>query len=407
MTSKERMAVVMRKGVPDRVPAMCQLSLGHYFLQADLRPLDVWFTSAGFAEALLRLRERYGFDGLLVNLPGRDPAWMEDVARIEATSEGEVVHWKDGARTIAPPDDSCRHEPAPDRPGRPDFASFVPGDLARIDDFPLYTWGVYHVPVLRGKRPGPLAEVPPWMLATVDEALRRAGADASVHAEVFSPFTHFMELFGYEGGLMGLADDPAKGEAILEGLTAAPVALALAYAARGIDALLVSSAFAGAGFISKAYYERFVLPYERRLIAAVKAKRPDLPVYTHTCGAIGDRLDLMEATGLDGIDTLDPPPLGTVELAEAKRRLGGRVFLKGNVDSVNTLLRADDAAFEAALRRTLAAGKPGGGYIFSTACSVAPCVGPERLMRFRELAEREGRYELTPRRQERQGYSRE
>ena len=287
MTSRERMAVAMRKGVPDRVPVMCQLSLGHYFLNAGLRPLDVWFTSGGFAEALVRLRERYGFDGVLVNLPGRDPAWREDVARIEVTPEGEVVHWKDGGRTVVPPDDSCRHEPAPCRTGRPDFASFVPGDLARIDDFPLYTWGVYHVPVLRGKRPGPLSDVPPFMLATVDEVLRRVGADVSVHAEVFSPFTHLMELFGYEAALMGLADDPAKGEAILDRLAAAPVALALAYAARGVDAILVSSAFAGAGFISKRYYERFVLPVERRLIAAIHAARPGLPVYTHTCGAIG------------------------------------------------------------------------------------------------------------------------
>jgi hypothetical protein len=392
MTPKERMAAAMRKEIPDRVPAMCQLSLGHYFLHAGLPTTEIWFTSAGFAEALVRLRERYGFDGILVNLPGRAPAWKEDVARIDETPEGQTVSWKDGATTFFPRDDSPRHQHAPGRPGRPDFASFTPEDLDRVDDFPLYTWGVYHVPVLRGKKPGLLTEIPPYMLSTLDEAVRRAGPGISIHAEVFSPFTHFMELFGYEAALMGLADDPARGEAILERLSAAPEALALAYSARGADAILVSSAFAGAGFISKKYYERFVLPHERRLIRAIKAARPGLPVYTHTCGAIGDRLDLMEATGLDGIDTLDPPPLGTVELEEAKRRLGTRVFLKGNVDSVNTLLRKDRAACEADLRRTLAAGKPGGAYIFSTACSVAPRVEPDRLILFRDLAEREGRY---------------
>jgi uroporphyrinogen-III decarboxylase len=392
MTPKERMAAAMRKETPDRVPAMCQLSLGHYFLRAGLPPVDLWFTSAGFAEALLRLRERYGFDGVLVNLPGRDPTWKEDVARIDETPEGQIVSWKDGASTTFPRDDSPRHQPLRSRPVRADFAFFKPEDLDRIDDFPLYAWGVYHVPVLRGKKPGLLTEVPPSMLSTLDEVIRRAGAEVSVHAEVFSPFTHFMELFGYEAALMGLADDPARGEAILDRLSAAPEALALAYAARGADAILVSSAFAGAGFISRKYYERFVLPFERRLIRSIKAARPGLPVYTHTCGAIGDRLDLMEATGLDGIDTLDPPPLGTVELEEAKRRLGTRVFLKGNVDSVNTLLRKDRAGCEEDLRRTLAAGKPGGAYIFSTACSVAPRVEPDRLTLFRELAEREGRY---------------
>lgn len=53
----------------------------------------------------------------------------------------------------------------------------------------------------------------------------------------------------------------------------------------------------------------------------------------HTCGAIGDRLELMAETGTDGIDTLDPPPLGTVDL----------------------------------------------GYILSTACSVPPHAPPENM----------------------------
>ncbi len=63
-----------------------------------------------------------------------------------------------------------------------------------------------------------------------------------------------------------------------------------------------------------------------------------MPVYIHTCGDIGDRLELMADTGIDGIDTLDPPPLGSVDLDDAKRRVGDRVFFKGNIDPVNTLL---------------------------------------------------------------------
>ena len=64
-----------------------------------------------------------------------------------------------------------------------------------------------------------------------------------------------------------------------------------------------------------------------------------LPIYTHTCGEIGDRLQLMVETGIDGIDTLDPPPLGSIDLEEAKKQIGERVFFKGNIDPVNTLLR--------------------------------------------------------------------
>ena len=52
MTSRERMAAAMHHQVPDRVPVMCQLAVGHYFLYTGLPPHAIWFTSEGFAEAL-------------------------------------------------------------------------------------------------------------------------------------------------------------------------------------------------------------------------------------------------------------------------------------------------------------------------------------------------------------------
>jgi uroporphyrinogen-III decarboxylase len=199
-----------------------------------------------------------------------------------------------------------------------------------------------------------------------------------------------MELFGYENALMSLVMDAGKAEALLDRLTGAAVAWAAAQARHGVDAVLISSAFAGAGLISPAMYRQFVVPYERRVTEAVKAL--GVPVYTHTCGRIGDRLELMEATGTQGLDTLDPPPLGNVELAEAKERVGQRLFLKGNLNSVALLEyeTAEQVTAEASQRLRL--GKPGGGYILSSACSVAPHVQPWKLELLTPLAEELGRY---------------
>ncbi|MGI9428503.1 MAG: uroporphyrinogen decarboxylase family protein, partial [Bythopirellula sp.] len=122
-----------------------------------------------------------------------------------------------------------------------------------------------------------------------------------------------------------------------------------------------------------------VLPYETKLINDIRADYPDLKIYTHTCGGIGDRLDLMLRTGLDGIDTLDPPPLGTVELDEAAPKIQGKAFIKGNLDPVNTLLYGDEQKVREAVEQRLQIAKPAGGYILSTACSVAPAVKPELL----------------------------
>ena len=64
----------------DRVPVMCQLSVGHYLLNTHVTPVDLWFTSEGFAEALVTLQRRYRFDGILINLLGTDPAVAQERA---------------------------------------------------------------------------------------------------------------------------------------------------------------------------------------------------------------------------------------------------------------------------------------------------------------------------------------
>jgi hypothetical protein len=394
MNGKQRIAMAMQHKQPDRVPVMCQLSLGHYFLNAGLPPHRVWFTSEGFAEAMVRLQRRYRFDGILINIPGRPADILDDVARIEKTSDGgEKLIWKNGDYTIVPPNDSAHHYAADgSTPKRADFATLDPDKLDGLDDLTGYIWNTYHVPRLAGKaKPGPLSETPEYFHRTFDLVKAAVGDEVSVHEEVFSPFTHLMELFGYEEALMGLMTDPAKCHVLLDRLTVASIAMGVAQARRGADAVLISSAFAGGGFISREMYREFVVPYERRLTDAIRPT--GVPVYTHTCGRIGDRLELMAETGIDGLDTLDPPPLGNVELAEAKRAVGDRLFIKGNMNSVALLDYKTKEQVVAEAGERIRIGKPGGGYILSTACSVAPRVEPWKLELLTPLAEEIGRYD--------------
>ena len=397
MNSKERVALAMRHQIPDRVPVMCQLAIGHYFLnlRARYQPHEIWFTSEAFADALLTLARRYQFDGILINMPGRDPNWRSEVASIEpAPDGGEVLTWKDGGRVVIPPDDNALYEPPPESgTGWPDFFAFDPeSDFDRLDDWPRYTWGVYHTPHLPGKAPGLLLEPPDYFYRTIDMVQQAAGDELSIHSEVYSPFTHLLELFGYENALLGLAMEPDKVQAILQQLTRSVIAWGLAQARRGVDAVLISSAFAGGGFISKQMYAQFVVPYERQVVDAIHAEFPDLPVYTHTCGKLGDRLELLAESNTDGVDTLDPPPLGDSDLADAKARIGGRMFIKGNMNSVALLSDTPEQVAERA-RQALAAGMANGGYILSTACSVAPHVEPAKLEQLAGIAEEHGRYE--------------
>ncbi len=393
MNGRERIARAMRHQIPDRVPVMCQLALGHYFLNSGLPPYRIWFTSEAFAEALVTLQRRYRFDGILVNIPGRPPDLLDDVTAVEETREGQRVHWRDGSITVVPWDDNAYHlMPDGSPPPRADFATLDPEHLEHIHDITGYVWGVYHIPRLHGvTAPGPLSEVPPYFTRTFDLVREAVGDEISVHGEVFSPFTHFVELVGYENALVSILSDPDKAAALLDRLTEAAVTWGVAQARRGVDAVLISSAFAGGPFLSPRMYRQFVLPYERRLTEAIKAA--GVPVYTHTCGSIGDRLELMVETGTMGIDTLDPPPLGNTELAAAKAQIGGRVFIKGNMNAVELLAFETPEQVLAHAAERIRVGMPGGGYILSTACSVAPRVEPWKLELLTPLAEEIGRYD--------------
>ena len=391
MTSRERMERAMRPRegrLPDRVPVMCQLALGHYFLHAG-DPIEIWHDSEAFAEALLTLRARYRFDGILVNLPGRNPAWRRHLLETGREPRGQVLRWSDGRRTIVPPDDNPRPGDAT-VPVR--FADLDPDGLYYIEphdigglSFPT-RWSFERSPAIPGA-----GFFPPWHWDTL-RLVRRAAPDVSVHGEVFSPFSQWMELLGCTEGLLALMRDPGKVEACLDRLSDGATELACGHLEAGADAVLISSAYAGAGFISPAHYRRFVLPFEARLITRVRARFPGAVIYTHTCGAIGDRLELLEESGTLGIDTLDPPPLGTVDLADARRRLGTRVFIKGNVDPVNTVLSGTADACFADARARLAVARPGGGYILSTACSVPPHAPAENVLALARAADVEGNY---------------
>ncbi len=378
---------------PDRVPVMCQLALGHYFLRCEAAPSDIWFDSEAFARALVELQRLYRFDGILINIPGRPPDWKSRVESCRKDGDNECLHWKSGLQTVFPADDNPQTFLADG--GRLPRANYASVDLhdPAVERLPGYVWNTWHTPELWDIGPdadlSDPAAYPPWFTRAL-EAVQHRTPDISVHVEVFSPFTHLMELFGYEQALMALVDAPKLCHEALAIFTRNVLAQVQLYAERRPDAILVSSAFAGAGFISRQMYREFVMPYEDEIFRAIR--RTGCKSYVHTCGAIGDRLDLMAETAVDGIDTLDPPPLGTVDLAQAKTEYGRRFFFKGNLDSVNEMLHADDATFEQAVEDRIRIGKPGSGYILSSACSVAPHVKPERLRRLAEVADQLGRY---------------
>jgi uroporphyrinogen-III decarboxylase len=377
MTGKERVAKAMALEEADRVPVFCQLSLGHYMLHAGSAPPSVWFSPPDFAAALGLLARRYGFDGVLVNLPGRPPSWEGLIASRERLADATRIHWRAGGSTLCPDADNAHFQGARARPSLdevdPSILYFIePHCITEV----TYPFSFDFAPPTFEKGP---AFFPGYYLDSLKFAIQDCGEELHVSSEIPSPFTQLMELLGYSEGLMALMDDPGKCERILSALTEGTAELAVLQCLAGADAVLVSSAFASGGFLSLEHYRRFVLPFEKAIVDRVRRDSGETPIYVHTCGAIGDRIALMVEAGYDGIDTMDPPPLGNTDIEKVKEDFGDRIFLKGNIDPVNLLLYGSPEAIRDRAARLIETAGRNGGYILSTACSVAPRTDPRNI----------------------------
>ncbi len=365
----------MAQRQPGEIPVMCQMANGHVILNTGVHPIDYFTDNEVWADCLLRMRSMYEFDGILCHKPGRVP-WLGGlVERVDRDAEVPTLYLGDGSRIECTRDDDAYYK-------RPE--GFAYPTLDTIDyEHPL-AWAPESFRAFQASKGtydyGAPEEIPGDLFGLLDRVVAKAGAEYSVHGEVRAPFDHFLNLLGMEEGLMALLDRPEESLRLLAKTTEWSVALAVAQVRRGAHAIKISSPFAGMGFLPPRMYEEFIIPFERQVARAVKAAGGY--VYTHTCGAIGDRLELMMEAEISGIECLDPPPLGNVDLGDAVATLNGRIFLKGNVDSVNTLLRGDGARVEADVTEILeTAGHVMKGFVLSSACSIAPPVDPENIRR--------------------------
>jgi uroporphyrinogen decarboxylase len=130
-----------------------------------------------------------------------------------------------------------------------------------------------------------------------------------------------------------------------------------------------------AGTLSAAEYERYVLPYSARLLAAVE--QPGVPRLHFGVGT-GEFLDLMGAAGAEvvGVDWRLP-------LHEAARRIGPDRVVQGNLDPA--ILGAPWPVVAEETRRVLSEGRAAPGHVFNLGHGVLPSTDPAVLERVVDL----------------------
>jgi MtaA/CmuA family methyltransferase len=202
----------------------------------------------------------------------------------------------------------------------------------------------------------------------VDAFRARCAGRYSILGWIEGPAAEAADLRGVMPFLMDLMDDPAFSEALMDRCVAVGIAFARAQIEAGADTIGIGDAIASQ--VDPNSYARLILPREKRLVDAVRAA--GAKVKLHICGNI---THLLGGIAELGVDILDVDHM--VDLAVARRAVGPKVVLTGNMDPVAVIRNGTPQSIRAAVRAAYtAAGNP---YMVNAGCEIPPGTPPENL----------------------------
>ncbi len=191
-----------------------------------------------------------------------------------------------------------------------------------------------------------------------------------------SPFT--LACYMVEGGgserfehvKSMLVDEPALAHRLLAANADAVRDYLAAQLAAGAQALMIFDTWGGV--LTPAQYREFSLAYMARIVDGLPrgsgAER--VPLILFSKGV--QQFEAIAATCCDAVG-LD----WTADLADARRRVGDRVALQGNLDPTTLLARPE--SIRRAVGDVLAAFGPGNGHVFNLGHGITPDVDPAHL----------------------------
>lgn len=206
----------------------------------------------------------------------------------------------------------------------------------------------------------------PLMLEALRRIVEALGKDVFVVACFDQyPFSLAAALLGLQECMLKLADDPAMVNALMERCLEYGVAYARGLSDAGAD--LLSGGDSPAGLLGPSAYREVALPFEQRLVAAVKAATKK-PVSLHVCG---NALPILTDMATSGADVLEIDH--QVDLTRACRTVGPDVALWGNLDPVGVLAQGSGAEVQRAVWQALDAVKEAGHrrFVLSSGCTLA------------------------------------
>jgi MtaA/CmuA family methyltransferase len=316
MTGKERILAKLRGEATDSLPLM-PITMMFAADLAGVRYIDYARDHRVLADAQVSVAERFDLDYVSA---------ISDPAR-EASDLGAAVEWFDDqppaiVESRALLDEKCK------------LASLRLPDLAA---------------------PGRMRD----RVEAVGLLAKRCGTTRMVEGWVEGPCAMSADLRGLNTLMLDFFDDPPFVETLFDFTVRMEVEFARAQVEAG--ATLIGVGDAAASLVGPKLYTRFVLPWEQKLVAAIRAF--GVPVRLHICGNTKRIVEGMGRTGAEIVDLDYPTPLG-----HARRAMRESQVLLGNIDPVRALRDGTPASVEAALAECHE--QAGAAYICGAGCEV-------------------------------------
>jgi uroporphyrinogen-III decarboxylase len=173
------------------------------------------------------------------------------------------------------------------------------------------------------------------------------------------------------------------------------MAWALAYvramAAARPDEIMLGGSSASLSISSPTIFRRFELPFIQQ--ASKICREAGVISHLHICGRSWKLVEIVaEQTDVDVMEPMEEPPGGDVDLAEAKRRVGQRLCIKGNINTFDFMLHSSPDEVREKCKRVIDAAGADGGFVLSTGDQCGRDTPPENIFAMVEVAHTYGRY---------------
>ncbi len=382
MTSKERLMTAFRRKKADHVPVCPDISVmvpakltgrPFYELFLDGREHNGW-TSATYAEAYVKAVKHFGIDGWYIY------GGLKEIRPGDAPEFVDTVHQRDEGKLVSR---MCR-TPLGDLSeaemyfgDEPPWREEKPVKELKRDFEKLRLW--------MGKGP--------WTWEKDFRDRSRIG-ELGVYVAMIPVFQDWWFNFR-NGGFEQCYEDFLEEEKFMDEVHEYWMEWALAnvraMVAAKPDEIMLGGSSASLSISSPSIFRKYELPFIKK--AARICREGGVISHLHICGRSWELVQIVaEETDVDVMEPMEEPPGGNVDLAEAKRRVGNKLCIKGNINTFDFMLNATPEQVKEKCKRLIDAAGADGGFVLSTGDQCGRDTPHANLFAMVETAKTYGRY---------------